>query len=229
MQSLTPLQFGMCSKTPPALARSCNCHHRHLLICQAQRCGNCTASSDLPAQLALTLGIDRHEQATYIAGQSVRIMDADGKELARIQKQPQDICNQHLQRSLLVKRETLRMTSSADTETFLLTTADGTEFQASRTYPGVEVDIIQSGIKNSPAASLTRSGYTAAMAMQVEPSPSILRWRLQLSVLPVNVCGGRFIRASRFWTPCLRVFADVAPQHTHKLAIPAVAVPVPHR
>ena len=95
-------------------------------------------------------------QDTYIPGQLARLRDAAGAELCVIQKLHLDICNTDTQRSLLVKREILRSTSPADEESFHLSHLDGSLFTATRTYPGVEVDIRKD---RASVARLSRREY----------------------------------------------------------------------
>lgn len=81
-------------------------------------------------------------QTKYLPGQRVNVFKAE-LELARLRKLPLDKCNTSAQRSLLVLREQLRTESAADKEVFEMVLFDGRRFEASRTYPFVEVDIVQ--------------------------------------------------------------------------------------
>ena len=69
----------------------------------------------------------------------------------------QDICNASVQRSLLVKRESLRANSPADSESFQMTMPRGAVFTATRTYPAVEVEVRHRA--GAPMAHLSRQQY----------------------------------------------------------------------
>lgn len=105
-------------------------------------------------------------QASYLPGQAATVIDnSSGNLLGGIHKAQHDICKTQAQRSLLVRRESLRCSSQEDWEQFILH-ANNAMFTAKRTYPGTEVDIVAHDGRS--CARMSRQDYLKVA--QVRPS-----------------------------------------------------------